>query len=69
MRGALLTSEAALDLGLHPYTAPNGASSVALRRAGSAGYGPTLTLVALALCNAHALAGTSLPLPLVAAQP
>lgn len=32
----------------------------------SAGYGPTLTLVALALRNAHALAGTSLPLPLVA---
>jgi choline dehydrogenase-like flavoprotein len=27
----------------------------------SAGYGPTLTLVAMALRNAHALAGTSLP--------
>lgn len=35
----------------------------------SAGYGPTLTLVALVLRNAHALAGTWLPLPLVAAQP
>jgi choline dehydrogenase-like flavoprotein len=27
----------------------------------SAGYGPTLTLVAMTLRNAHALAGTSLP--------
>jgi gluconate 2-dehydrogenase alpha chain len=41
----------------------------------SAGYGPTLTLVAMALRNAHALAGTSLPpldvvtAPARAAQP